>query len=143
VISSLYKLQLLFKQKTSSLSVILPFFCTDIRECTHETKSQIKVLWVVTQYIVLWLDTNISELYAASIFRVKWLGWEKNGTDIGLDWIGVAIFSHPSHFTLKMEAALTSEMLVSYHSTALCHLKQCHHETLKTHMKQNVISPLC
>jgi hypothetical protein len=50
-------------------------------------------------------DTNFSEEFAASIFRVKWM-------ELG---------SGPTHFTLKMEAARFSEMFVPYHITRRRH----------------------
>jgi len=35
--------------------------------------------------IVLWMNINISEVHAASIFRVKWLAMGKTGIYIGLE----------------------------------------------------------
>jgi len=43
----------------------------------------------------------------------------------------VPLFPHPGNFTLKMEAALTSETLVSYSNTARRHLKHHRRESSK------------
>jgi len=39
-------------------------------------------------YVVWWLDTNISEECAASIFRVEMCGEQKMDTEIGRIWRG-------------------------------------------------------
>jgi hypothetical protein len=60
---------------------------------------------------------------------------------LSLFWACVyAVSSHPSHFTLKVDAAWSSETSVFYHNTTQhynpldLHLKHCYHESFKTHL---------
>jgi hypothetical protein len=49
------------------------------------------IFWVVVQAAWWWLDINISEYHAASIFRVEVCGEWKVDTDKGQVWGGVGV----------------------------------------------------
>jgi hypothetical protein len=69
----------------------------------------------------LWQDTNVSEDLVASIFRVTVRGELKENTDIGRVHFPFIVLSN-----LKMEAARSSETLVSDHHTTESHELHLH-----------------
>jgi hypothetical protein len=63
---------------------------------------------------VLWQDTNVSEVHAASIFRVKVTGDEENCTDIGLECRKTADARYIFSPSVKIPVALMTTCMMKH-----------------------------
>jgi len=89
-----HKISNLYKCTTLSLTRI-QYLC-DVKNLTWSIFNHLMTLFklsrlsklmspVLQSCVVLWYDAYVSEVHTTSIFRMKWLGQGKKGTDIGPD----------------------------------------------------------